>query len=240
VIGSIEQAMARLGVTSDTLSPGEKSALDTDGCVVLRSVYSEDQCAALIETFERRYVPSHLSLPPRHKDSRHAMLNDEPLACRACLAPQLLASAHHLLQRRFFLFDVQGRDPLPGGGGQRIHRDWVEPGPAPTVLALAFLEPFGPANGATRVLPGSHRPGPCEEVAQGGEVPGQVVIEGKAGDVLVMHGSLAHSGTRNGSADTRRNLQIGLHGYETFDPRSEKRDLTPYTPEERYLLGGEA
>lgn len=239
MIASIEQAMERLGVTARTLGPTQKAALDTDGFIVLRGVYGPEQCAGLIEAFERRYVPSHLSQPPRRHDSRHALLNDEPEVCRACLAPPVLAGAHHLLQRRFYLFDVQGRDPLPGGGGQPMHRDWTETGPAPTVIALAFLEPFGPGNGATRVLPGSHMSGDMAEVGAEEACPGEVIIEGAAGDVLVMSGDLVHAGTRNASSGTRRNLQIDFHAHETYRTFVETRDLSAYTAPERYLMGQE-
>lgn len=238
--GSIADVLARVGVTTDTLSAAERAELDDAGYVMLRGVFDPALCATLIEAFERRYVPSHLSQPPRGHDSRHAMLNDEPSACRACLSPRLLAGVYHLLRRRFFLHDVQGRDPVPGGGGQPMHRDWVEPGPAPTVIALAFLDPFGPANGAPRVLPGSHRCGSGLEMGKRSPYADEVVFSGTAGDVLVMNGDLAHSGTRNTSGGTRRNLQINFLAFEHHDLRIRDRDLSAYSPDERYLMGDAA
>jgi ectoine hydroxylase-related dioxygenase (phytanoyl-CoA dioxygenase family) len=242
VIAAIEQAMERLGVTQTSLSSAQKEALDCEGYVVLRGVLDADTCAAVIDVFERRYVPGHQSQPPRGPGARHAMLEDEPLACRACLAPPLLASAYHVLRRRFFLGGVQGRDPRPGGGYQRMHRDWTEmEGPSPTVIALAFLDPFSPANGATRVLPGTHK------LAGGAnafkhlspDCPDQVIVEGEAGDVLVMDGYLAHSGTRNATSQPRRNLQIAYDAEELQARKPKPRDLAMYRPEERYLLAVE-
>lgn len=235
---SVEEAMAQLGVSDASLTPPERDALDVQGYVMLRGVFDALACTALIEAFERRYVPSHLSSPPRGRDTRHAMLVDEPAAVHACLAPRLLAGAYHLLHRRFILFDVQGRDPLPGGGAQRLHRDWVEPEPpAPMVIVLAFLDRFGPANGATRVLPGSHRlPGGADAFKDAGPVvPGQVVVEGEAGDVLVMDGYLAHGGTRNGTNAPRRNLQISYCGHDVYKPQvPPPREASDAV---RYLLG---
>jgi hypothetical protein len=238
VIASIEEAMARLGVSGECLTPRERHALDGDGYVLLRGVIDAPACAALVAAFERRYVPSHLSDPPRGRETRHAMFNDEPAALCACLAPRLLASVHHLLRRRFFLADVQGRDPLPGGGEQRLHRDWVAPEPpAPMAIALAYLDPFGPANGATRVLPGSHLlPGGANAFQDAGPVvPGQVVVEGDAGDVLVMAGYLVHAATRNSTDIPRRNLQINYRGHELFKPSiAPPRAASDAV---RYLLG---
>jgi ectoine hydroxylase-related dioxygenase (phytanoyl-CoA dioxygenase family) len=238
--GPIEEALERAGVTERTLAPQQREALDRDGYVVLRGVYDAPQVARLREAFERKFVPSHLWPMPRGHDTRHSMLDDEPEAQRACLAPPILACVHHILRRRFFLADVQGRNPLPGGGQQRLHRDWVVPaGPAPIVIALAFLDPYGPANGATRVLPGTHLlDGGADVYRDAGPLhPDQVVVEGDAGDVLVMNGYLAHSGTHNTTNEKRRNLQIGYRGFELHREYVEKRDLA--LPEMRYWLGQE-
>lgn len=241
-VASIENAMARLGVTAASLTASERNSLDHDGYVVLRGVFDAGSCAALAEAFERNYVPSHLSTPPRGHGTRHALLNGEAEVSRLCLAPRILAGVHHLLGARFYLYDVQGRDPLPGHGYQPLHRDWVAPeGPAPMAIVLAFLDPFGPGNGATRLIPGSHLiPGGADAYKDAGpRHPRQVVVEGDAGDVLVMAGYLAHSGTRNESNGMRRNLQIDFRHHDLYTPPAEKvrRDGEPAAI--RYLMGEE-
>ena len=86
--------MARLGATDAALTASERNSLDHDGYVLLRGVFDANTCAALAEAFERNYVPSHLSTPPRGHGTRHAMLNDEMEVCRLCLVPRILASVH--------------------------------------------------------------------------------------------------------------------------------------------------
>ncbi|MEJ1969998.1 MAG: phytanoyl-CoA dioxygenase family protein [Rhizomicrobium sp.] len=235
--------MARLGVGADTLTPPQCGALDADGCIVLRRVFDAAQCAQLLEAFERTYVPSHLWPQPRGHDTRHAMLNGEIAVRRLCLAPQILACVHHLLRRRFFLSDVQGRDPVLGGGYQRLHRDWVAPqGPAPMIIVLAFLDDFGPANGATRVLPGTHLLAGGADVYRdaGLQHPDQVVVEGAGGDVLVMNGYLAHSATQNTSGAHRRNLQVNFRGHEMAAPAADRVESGALPAEVLYLFGEDA
>jgi ectoine hydroxylase-related dioxygenase (phytanoyl-CoA dioxygenase family) len=242
-IGSIEEALRLAGVTDGMPTPSQRDALDREGYVVLRGVYDAERVARLADTFERRYVPSDRWPAPRGHDTRHAMLNDELEVQRACLAPEILACVHHMLRRRFFLSDVQGRDPLPGGGQQNLHRDWVAPnGPAPMVIVLAFLDPFAALNGATRVLPGTHVLAGGADVSDDREAryPDEIVVEGAAGDVLVMDGYLAHSGMRNGSDQKRRNLQINFLGFEMHRGHVETRDFGGVPAHLRYLMGQEA
>jgi ectoine hydroxylase-related dioxygenase (phytanoyl-CoA dioxygenase family) len=76
-----------------------------------------------------------------------------------------------------------------------------------TVSALVFLDPYGPANGGTRVLAGTHA-GAGLEVAAGVEHPEAAVLCGEAGDVLVFDANLLHGATRNASGARRRSLLV--------------------------------
>jgi ectoine hydroxylase-related dioxygenase (phytanoyl-CoA dioxygenase family) len=233
------EALARAGVTDTTLTAPERTALDVEGYVVLRGVLGAAQCEALRAIFERTYRPSDQWPAPRGAGARHARLDNEPEAWRAALAPRVLACAQDLMPGRFFLYDVQGRDPRAGQGGQALHRDWVSPqGPAPMAVVLAFLDPFGPDNGATRVIPRTHRMSGGADVFNDLDThPDQVVISGDAGDILVCDGYLVHGGTRNTSGAPRRNLQIALHVFGDPGYAVPRRDSDGAPPHIRYLLG---
>jgi ectoine hydroxylase-related dioxygenase (phytanoyl-CoA dioxygenase family) len=232
---AFEALLARRGVTAP--DEAERNALDVDGFLLLRGVHDTKTCESLRALFERTYLPSDRWPAPRSATVRHAMLDNEPDAWDAALQPRILACAYHLLRRPFFLFDVQGRDPRPGKGEQALHRDWVAPqGPAPMVIALAFFDPFGAANGATRVVPGSHRTeGGADVFAHLPRHPDEVTVEGAAGDVLVCDGYLVHSATRNASGAPRRNLQISFHARDAG--QAPKRDLGNAPEDLRTLLG---
>ena len=101
-------------------------------------------------------------------------------------------------------------DRGPGSEPQLLHRDelvWVHlprPHPEVQVASIIALEDFTAANGATRVVPGSHRwdrerqPEP-EEIA---------VAEMPAGSAIVYLGSTIHGGGPNSTESTRRR---GMH-----------------------------
>jgi ectoine hydroxylase-related dioxygenase (phytanoyl-CoA dioxygenase family) len=82
--------------------------------------------------------------------------------------------------------------------------------PFHVVTALWLLDDFTPDNGATQVVPGSHRlakgsPRPMQQPES--RHPDQKLVLAEAGSVLVFNGHLWHGGTRNESARPRRALQ---------------------------------
>jgi hypothetical protein len=233
-MATIDDALAALCVFREILTQAESEALDRDGCVMLRGLIAADRIAPLRERFERAVRPHDEWPYPRDAGMRYAMLDKDEAFREVCLSPRALAGTHRLFGRRFFLASFEGREPCAGGGGQNWHRDCLAPpGPTQDVAMLAFLDPFGPANGATRLIPGSHlgdEPLPTED-------PREIVIAGEAGDALLFDARLIHSGTRNVSGEHRRTLIVAYKGYEQYGERFFKLEA-PGAPEAvHYLLG---
>ncbi len=101
-------------------------------------------------------------------------------------------------------------DRGPGSPQQFLHRDelvWSHlprPHAEVQVASVIALEEFSASNGATRVVPGSHR-WPLERQAQSSEL---VAAEMQAGAAIIYLGSTIHGGGPNTTVDRRRR---GMH-----------------------------
>lgn len=189
-------------VQAPRLKAEAAAALDRDGCMVLTGVIPADWIAPLRSAFEAGYRPPGEWPVPRGPEFRHAMVDADPFVQRVCRLPAVLAAAAHIIGQPFFLAQVEGREPRAGLGHQKLHRDG-HGGPHRVLSALAFLDPFGPENGATRVAPGTHN----GEPADGRMAESRArFIKGNAGDILLIDTEVLHGGSRNISGAPRRSL----------------------------------
>lgn len=176
------------------------------GHVRLRNAIPADWLDGLRATFDASVKPAHHWPVPRGADWRHAQLDLDPTVQAVCRLPQVLAAVGALMGERFFLSQVEGREPLPGGGHQRLHRDLSALRPGDTVIALAYFDDHGPDNGATRFVPGSHHVVPGEPPFDFDDESRSVHLQGSAGDILVLDADLVHAGSRNLSGARRRTI----------------------------------
>jgi Phytanoyl-CoA dioxygenase (PhyH) len=194
-----------------------------DGYAVLRAAIPAGWLADLRSAFDDGVKPSDWWPVPRGADWRHAALDLEPRVQAVCQLPALLASVGALIGERFFLSQVEGREPLAGGGHQSLHRDLSANRPGDTAVAIAYLDDYGPRNGATRIVPRSHRPA-CAEF-DFDDASQAVQLEGGAGDILVFDADLVHAGSCNISGARRRSLLIGYFAAPLFASHLETMNL---------------
>lgn len=104
------------------------------------------------------------------------------------------------------------RCPHPGFGGQKMHADDVPraaSGPYRVATAIVALTDFTERNGATRVLPGSHKRLDLQRESGMMEGhPDEVALTGPIGTAFVFNGHLLHAGRRNDSDAPRPALQL--------------------------------
>lgn len=186
----------------------DREQLHRNGYALLRRAIPAGWLDELRAAFDAGVKPSHEWPVPRGMNWRHSLLDLDSKVQAVCRLPTVLAVVGELIGERFFLSQVEGREPLAGGERQALHRDLSNLRPGDTVHALAYFDDYGPENGATRIVPGSHRP------AQGGpqfdfnDESRSVQLSGSAGDILVFDADLVHAGGRNSTGARRRSILI--------------------------------
>ena len=133
----------------------------------------------------------------------------DPVFFKAIDHPKILPLLEHFLGTGLILGSLNSRIVRPGDGEQGFHSDI--PGDmlnmdSPVMMNTVWmLDDFSPANGATRVVPGSHKSG-LDVPPDGLEVKYIVQAAAAAGSVLVFNGQCWHAGGANSSAANRHAL----------------------------------
>ena len=206
-----------LETVESTVGAGEVAELlRRDGAVVVREVLTADEVARV-----NRETSPWIDATPEGRDNfsgrltrRTGALVARSEACRdVVMHPLVLAAADDFLRPycdRIQLHLTQTIAIYPGQGAQPLHRDrlaWGGHIPAPiepqfnTIWALTD---FTAENGATHVIPGSHR-WPAE---RNGEPAETVQAEMPVGSVLMYSGTVVHGGGANRSSEPRIGLNI--------------------------------
>lgn len=186
----------------------DREQLHQNGYLFLRQAVPADWLDELRATFEAGVIGPEQWPVPRGHDWRHALVDLDAQVQAVCRLPAVLAVAGELIGEGFFLAQVEGREPLAGGGHQVLHRDLSEQRLGDRVTALVYLDDYGPANGATRIVPGSHRPGERLAPFDFSDESRVVQLAGNAGDVLLFDADLVHGASLNASGARRRSLLI--------------------------------
>jgi len=227
---TMEDALLELGVRNDTLTPDEIAFLDQNGYLPLPNILTPEQVAGLKKRYdelvEEEGSEAGKEVHQEEGTNRLADLVNKDEQFEVCFThPKVLAAIKHVLGSNFKLSSLNGRASLPGQGLQGIHADWangVEPGDYYVCNSIWLLNDFSPENGATRVVPGSHksRQHPRDVLEDPkAPVPNEVIINEKAGTVVVFNAHTWHGGTLNRSTEPR----YGLHSY--FCRRDQKQQL---------------
>jgi ectoine hydroxylase-related dioxygenase (phytanoyl-CoA dioxygenase family) len=227
-------ALAELGVTPTALDAQTRDLLDRDGYAALPDVLSGAQVEAvrtrLAELLTAEGKRAGLEVHQEKGTDRLADLVNKGAVFEPCFTDaRVLAGIANVLGE-FRLSSLNFRAALPGHGQQGMHTDWggpVPPGGYQVCNSIWLLDDFTTANGATRVVPGSHRSGTVPRLAMpdlAAPHPDEVQITGRAGTVVIFNSHLWHGGTRNRSDRPRR----ALHGLFTRRDRQQQTDQKTY------------
>jgi ectoine hydroxylase-related dioxygenase (phytanoyl-CoA dioxygenase family) len=195
-----------MGLMDQNLSTEEEAAcrqLETHGYTVLEGLLDGDE-ARRLDARGRELMADKSGYA-----KLEGALNPIPELAPLCMHPAVLRIAARFLGAPFYLINnVCLMWCQPGAPGGRLHADWPlgdVPQPYPSwpllLQTMWMLTDFTAENGATRLVPGTHRSGGPPQTPEGeGEIP----AIGRRGSVLIWHGAVWHRNGPNTSANQHR------------------------------------
>lgn len=243
----MESALYALGVRENTLESQEIRLLDKNGFVILPEVLTRSQVKSFADRLaELAQMEGEDAGKEVHQEVgtlRLAnLINKDPRFDICYTHPSVLAAVKHILGINFKANSLNTRSALPGQGHQAFHMDWGPSKPEDWEPVLAglyqncntiwMLDDFTAENGATRVVPGSHRFGrtPSDGMPDPrAPHPDEILLIAPAGTVVVFNAHLWHSGTQNKSARPRLSMNMGFVPREQPQQTNQREYLRPET-----------
>jgi ectoine hydroxylase-related dioxygenase (phytanoyl-CoA dioxygenase family) len=238
---------ANMSGTPDLESHAERIA--REGYTILEGVIAPELVRALREDL-LRLERVHAIAPARNRFEGvktvriYNLLVHGPLYEAIPVHEAVLPIVERVLDPGCLVSSLSSISILPGERAQPIHADdqlipLEKPHGALVCNTIWALTDFTAENGATRVVPGSHR-------SDGSPVYGEpyesVPAEMRAGSVLVYHGSLWHGGGANATAERR--IGIAMNYCAGFIRQQENQQLgiprdiaRGFSPRLRQLVG---
>lgn len=237
------------------ISDEQRRQLKHKGFVLFKSILSTSEVTELLEKLEALWqkegkeagVENYIEAGIR----RLANLAGKGEIFRPIFGhPLVLECAELVMGPDFHLSMLNARDVPPGAGANMPFHADTDKQRRPdqdgynAFTAIWMLDEFSRQNGATRLVPGSHRSKllPKESVHDVyAPHPEEIIVEGEAGDLLVFNGHCWHTGGANVTDRHRRAILAHyLRGDIPLGPK-RRQHLTPeyaaqLTPRERALL----
>ena len=231
----------------------ERRQLDEDGFLILEDFMGEELLAAVrrrvAELFAEEGDRAGAEFKQEPGCRRLANLVDKGEVFRRLIVlPRLLGCIAHVLGPDIKLSSLNVRSVDAGWPhSQPLHCDmaaiadergyWV-------CNSVWLLDDFTAANGALRVVPGSHRRRRLPQEALADPLaphPREILLTGRAGTVLVMNAHLWHGGTANRTDAPRTALHAFYCRRDKPQQQQQKTLLRPevqagLSPELRHLL----
>jgi ectoine hydroxylase-related dioxygenase (phytanoyl-CoA dioxygenase family) len=249
----VEDLATDLAATHRAVPPGEAPAetealvaqLDEHGYVVLPDLIDDTGLAAIRHAVDPLLGPmGRNSFEGNSTQRAYSVLNKTRALDEVVEHPSVLAILDRLLMPNYLLSQLQVINIHPGERAQLAHPDdGFYPIPRPrAVLSLATIwaiDEFTATNGATVVIPGSHRWGDGR-TPQSSDV--RTPVEMSAGSCVLFVGSLWHGGGANRHerprmAVTAQYCQPWLRPQEAFTLSTTHDTVRALSPKLRAMLG---
>ena len=213
--------------------------LDEEGYVLLESCIDPPMLDALRARIAEIFADEGDRAGHEFRTEAHAhrlanLVDKGEVFGRAIGLPLVLDHVRHVLGPDIKLSSLNVRSADPGGdAGQPLH---VDMGAVPdergywVCNTIWLLDDFTPENGATRLVPGSHRWGarPQDVLADPfAPHPDEILLLGRAGSIAVMNAHLWHGGTANRSSAPRLAMHAFYCRRDKPQQQYQKRLLRP-------------
>lgn len=234
--------------------------LTQDGFVLLRNILTKKECLDYVASLERIYNKQHklyantstsstladkssekVVYNLHNKEGHWMQLLDHDIV-HQIIGP-LLKQGSYKNSEPFYLYNSSARTPLLGNPGQQIHVDSNLPGiNYPLMInALWYFEDADADNGATVVVPNTID---VTEFAEDGksDYESKIIVEARAGDVLLFNANLWHGGGPNIDGRSRWAAVLGYARWfikPSFDTIRNTSEATynEMTERQKGLLG---
>jgi len=203
------------------MTSGERQQLDEQGFVVLEQGMGGDLLRELRgrihELFDSERDGAGLEFRTEAHAQRLANLVDKgEVFRRAIVLPSVLEGVRHVLGPQVKLSSLNARSADPHGDvPQPLHVDMSavpDEGGYWVCNTVWMLDDFTTENGATRVIPGSHKWGRRpQDVLEDPQAPHpeEILVLGAAGSIAVMNAHTWHGGTANRTMAPR----LAMHAF---------------------------
>jgi ectoine hydroxylase-related dioxygenase (phytanoyl-CoA dioxygenase family) len=193
---------------ADTALDRQLAELHSQGYTILEDAIEPELVAALVAAIRR--IEHDSGAAPRGNPAEgfatlrtYNLLAKDPVFQKMPVHHSVLPIVERVLDPGCLLSGMTAIDIGPGERAQPIHPDdlvMTVPRPHPPLMCTSLwaLTDFTDANGATRLLPGTHREAQIDPKRP------SIPAEMRAGSVLVIDGGLWHGGGANTTADEWR------------------------------------
>lgn len=233
------------GATVDSaIVDADMAALERDGYVILEDLLDAEGRARIRESVTGLLDHTGRNIFEGRRTQRLYSVLEKTRACdRLVDHPRVLALLDRLFLPNYLLSQLQVINILPGEDAQLLHHDdgfYPLPRPRPPVGAATVwaIDPFTSANGATVVIPGSHRW--ADRRPQASEAG--ISVEMPAGSCVFFLGTLWHGGGANRSgrprlAVTAQYCEPWLRPQEAFTLSTSRDCARAVSADIRRMLG---
>src|SRR5439155_21177674 len=216
----------------------DRGKLDTNGYLVIERLMDEPLLDQVRRRVDELFAQEGSQAGGEFKQEPHSrrlanLVDKGDVFERVIETPRVLECMEHVLGPQFKLSSLNVRSADP-------NNDWTQPLHADSGAvadergywvcnSVWMLDDFTTDNGAIRMVPGSHRWGRAPAAGMYEAHTEEILLTGRAGDVVIMNAHMWHGGTANRSAAHRRAMHVYYKRRDKPQQQYQKRLLRPET-----------